>query len=87
MLEKNAFLTWTFSTGESPMSATVERLDRVEPHLIRRTCGGWLAITPKGSALSVGVTAPTEREAKEKFCYVLARWLEIIRDTKNTPNT
>lgn len=53
----------------------------VNPNLIRRTGGGWLAVAPKGALFSIGVTASTESEAKEKFCFVYNRWIEI-RDAK-----
>jgi len=65
------------------MSAVSERTSEVRPHLVRRRTGGWLAISPSGARFSLGVTAPTEQEAREKFGFTFYRWLEIIRDTKN----
>ena len=50
----------------------------IRPDLIRRTGGGWLAVAPKGAEIAVGVTAPTEVEAVEKFRSVFCRWLEIL---------
>jgi hypothetical protein len=49
----------------------------VMPNLVRRTGGGWLAVAPSGSLFSIAVTASTEVEAKEKFCSVYNRWIEI----------
>jgi hypothetical protein len=49
----------------------------VTPDLVRRTGGGWLAIAPSGSLFSIAVTASTESEAREKFCSVYNRWIEI----------
>jgi hypothetical protein len=49
----------------------------VIPNLVRRTGGGWLAVAPSDSLFSIAVTASTELEAKEKFCFVYNRWIEI----------
>ena len=62
------------------MALNIERSSDVEPRVIRRACGGWLAVCHVETGLSMGVTAPTEAEARKKFGYVLTRWLEIIRD-------
>jgi len=59
----------------------------IQPDLIRRDCGGWLAVSPFNSGLSIGVTAPTEIEAIDKFRSAFTRWLEIIRDTKRAVGT
>jgi hypothetical protein len=69
------------------MNFTFERIDEIRPDLVRRTRGGWLAVAPSNAPFSIGVTAATEAEAKEKFRYVFSRWLEIIRDTKITTST
>ena len=60
-----------------------ERIADVHPDLVRRTTGGWLAVSPSGSRFSLGVTAPTEREALEGFRYVFGRWVEIL-ELENT---
>jgi hypothetical protein len=65
------------------MQIEIARLAEIKPQVIRRACGGWLAATPHNAGLSMGVTAPTEDEARETFGYVLARWLEIIFDPSN----
>ena len=49
----------------------------VKPHLIERECGGWLAITPRGWPLSIGVTAESEAGARKEFAAALERWLKI----------
>jgi hypothetical protein len=54
-----------------------------EPDLIRRSGGDWLAASPSGAYFSMGVTAPTEAEAREKFGYVFTRWLEIIHGSQD----
>jgi len=62
------------------MTANLAVISEVKPVLIRRACGGWLAKSPRGACFSMGVTAATEEEAREKFSYAFQRWLEIIRD-------
>ena len=49
----------------------------VQPVLISRRCGGWLAITPRGWPISIGVTADTEAEARREFEVALDRWSKI----------
>ncbi len=51
---------------------------KIQPDMIRRTGGGWLAVARKGALLTIGVTAPTEDEAYQKFCSVYKRWIEIL---------
>jgi hypothetical protein len=62
------------------MDTDSERIAAINPDLIHRTCGGWLAVSPRGTGLSLGVTAPSKEKAREKFRYVLARWLEILTE-------
>lgn len=49
----------------------------VGPVLIERRCGGWLAVTPRGWPLAIGVTAETKAEAEQKFRDELKRFSEI----------
>jgi hypothetical protein len=65
------------------MTESLDAAAAIQPELIRRDCGGWLAVAPNGACFSMGVTAGTEEEAREKFRYVFARWLEIVSDTKS----
>ena len=48
--------------------------DMPEPEIIPRTCGGFLAVAPKWAAFRIGVTAPTETAAKDKFFESYAAW-------------
>jgi len=52
-------------------------LFQVGPVLIERRCGGWLAITPRGWPLGIGVTAETKAEAERKFEEELKRFSQI----------
>jgi hypothetical protein len=54
------------------------RINNVRPELRRRACGGWIAVCPRKAGITLGVTAPTEREAVERFGFAFRRWLEII---------
>lgn len=49
----------------------------VQPILTERRCGGWLAVTPRGWPLGVGVTANTKSEAVRKFREELERFSRI----------
>jgi hypothetical protein len=48
------------------------------PHVVRRSGGDWLAVTPPESRLTVGVTASSEAEVREKFSWTIRRWIEIL---------
>lgn len=50
----------------------------ISPQMVRRSGGGWLAKAQKGAILSLGVTAATEEQAREKFRSAINRWVEIL---------
>lgn len=54
-----------------------QALFQVGPVLIERRCGGWLAITPRGWPLGIGVTAETKAAAEKKFQEELERFAKI----------
>jgi hypothetical protein len=54
-----------------------QALYSVSPQLIERKCGGWLAITPRGWPLSIGVCGDTKDAAKVEFEAALLRWSQI----------
>ena len=56
---------------------------KINPQLIQRTCGGWLAVSPNNSELQLGVTGETESETREAFARTLNRWLEILATGRN----
>jgi hypothetical protein len=60
------------------MNVATENVDEIKPHLIRRTCGGWLAISPRTALFRVGVTAPTENEALERFRFEYSQWIKLF---------
>lgn len=55
----------------------VEIEDRIQVDMIRRTGGGWLAVSAPGMLFKIGVTGPTEDETKERFRARYRRWMEI----------
>lgn len=60
----------------------VEIEDRIQVDMIRRTCGGWLAVSAPGMRFKIGVTGPTEEETKERFRASYHRWTEISEGVK-----
>lgn len=48
--------------------------ERIEPQVIERTCGGWLAISPRWCPVRIGAAGSTEEEARQKFAQLLERW-------------
>jgi hypothetical protein len=60
------------------MNSPYEYLRHVEPELIPRECGGWIAIAPRGAAIRIAVTALSEPEAREKFANSMGCWVENL---------
>ena len=50
---------------------------RVEPAIIPRLSGGYLAASAPGSSLSIGVTAMTEEEARSLFYDEREAWASL----------
>jgi hypothetical protein len=50
----------------------------MEPDLIERQTGGWLAVAPAQSALRIAVTAPTRAEAVEAFSNEWVEWQGLL---------
>ena len=57
---------------------TQEWFDTVEPNLVRRKNGGWLAISPPGSPLGIGVEAWNVENAKNRFRRELLEWHTLL---------
>lgn len=54
------------------------------PVLIRRSCGGWIAISPPCLGEQLGVTASTKGEAIKMHREALARWRAFIADAASS---
>lgn len=48
------------------------------PRMIKRKCGGYLAVAPRDARFVMGVTADTEQEAHILFIQEYRRWTETI---------
>lgn len=48
------------------------------PRLFRRENGGWLAVSPSGRSLQIGVVADTEGEALALYARREAAWKELL---------
>jgi hypothetical protein len=66
-------------TGASEMNVTIENAAEIRPDLMRRTCGGWLAVAPSSAKIRIGATGTTEAEAIETFRFVYSRWIELFK--------
>jgi hypothetical protein len=53
-------------------------IDSADMRIIRRECGGYLALSISNRVPKIGVTAVTEDEACIKLNATLERWLEIL---------
>lgn len=56
----------------------VRPFQRVEPRMIKRECGGWLAVSPRGCSLKIGVTGETEQGTRDQFAASFARTMQIL---------
>jgi hypothetical protein len=56
------------------MAIESEMVTKLEPRLIERRNGGWLAVTDDDSPVRIGVVGDTEAEARERFHEALTRW-------------
>jgi hypothetical protein len=63
----------------------VEIEDKIIVDMVRRTGGGWLAVSAPGMLFKIGVTGPTEEETKERFKYTYKRWQEIYEMGSRAP--
>jgi hypothetical protein len=61
-------------------------IDTESPRLVRRHCGGWLALAPRGASLRIGVWADSEDAARQKYGTELAAWRATLalRDVAQT---
>lgn len=50
----------------------------MEPNLIERESGGWLALSPDASGLRIGVTAETADAARRAYEAARAAWQQLL---------
>ena len=56
----------------------------VTPKLLRREDGGWLAISPKGAPLPLGVAAWTAEDARNAFAREIRAWKALLQEPART---
>lgn len=54
------------------------QLGTIEPRLLRCLDGGWLAVSPAGAELSIGVLGGSPEEARRQFEAAIKRWVAIL---------
>lgn len=57
---------------------------QMQPILLRRLSGGWLAISEPDSPLRIGVAGDTEEEARTKFDRAVTAWQRLWTDASAT---
>ena len=67
------------------MNHNADKFRDIQPHITSRVSGGWLAATPQGAVLSIGVTGDTEQDAKKRFYDTLDKWAQCINDDEAKP--
>jgi hypothetical protein len=50
----------------------------IQPVLIKRECGGWLAVTPDDVPLRLGMEGEDEQAAIDAYNRERANWIEIL---------
>lgn len=50
----------------------------VEPKLVKRQCGGWLATSPDNERIKIGVTAHSMQGAVFQYKLALSRWRSLL---------
>lgn len=58
-------------------------VDEFEPVLIERKCGGWLATTPRGYRLQIGVLGDSEDQARVNLFNSLEKWKALCQHAKH----
>ncbi len=56
-------------------------LSGIEPEVINRVCGGWLALTPRAAPVRLGAVGLTEEAARANFAQMIERWA-ALRDAE-----
>ena len=56
----------------------------VFPRMIERACGGWLAVSPEGCSIRIGVAADGREEAAAAFSLAMKQWRRIL-DIRTQP--
>jgi hypothetical protein len=63
-----------FNASLSQAEPLVPNAEIPHPRLIKRHCGGWLAVSPSGCSLKIGVTGPTSEAAEANYRESYIAW-------------
>lgn len=61
-----------------------EWFSQVAPKLVRREDGGWLALSPPGAPLPLGVAAWTAEDARNAFAREVRAWEVLLEEQPRT---
>jgi hypothetical protein len=50
------------------------QIEAESPRIVRRHCGGWLALAPESASLKIGVSADSEDVARNKYRTAVEEW-------------
>ena len=63
-----------------PISCEHCNMQIMQPRILERFCGGWLAVSPTNATLRIGVTASSKEGALKAFSLAAKRWADILYD-------
>jgi hypothetical protein len=58
-------------------------IDEPEPVLVKRVCGGWLAVSPQLYSLKIGVRSGGQDEARAAYSAAFNRWKALLQGKHN----
>jgi hypothetical protein len=64
----------------SEMETKFLTIPEIQPVVVQRPSGGWLARSPAGAALRIGVIGETEAAAREQFAASVDRCRKLLTD-------
>jgi hypothetical protein len=62
------------------MALSTERFGRIDPELLPCRDGAWLAVSPPGATLRIGVRAASEDAARQRFDEAVKAWSDLWSD-------
>lgn len=65
------------------MKSNKNLLLQIQPDLIERECGGWLAVSPVNASIRIGVTGSTKDDAASRFALSIRKWVETLYNKNN----
>ena len=53
-------------------------IKQIEPDLLERHCGGWLAKSPGNCPIKIGITGHTKEDAKARYQLSIRKWVDTL---------